>query len=260
MVPYSSSSCAKGTCSVLIVVVMIMLEPPVAYKSKQKCWSKQFQISCKKKCSPFYNKGPSTHLSITHIILFLFFLLFAICCWSRHYFHSHISVSKRKRQLLCPRLCDVRGQISAPVSLDTTTTTTPSFFHLCRFHPPLGESRPAGSGERVGMQRRDLHRFKFVRENVEDVVELLVALGSVGLCARLTPEQPQGKLCPESLQQLWDRLPASCPSRCLISVYLILQQQQGLTAKDLYEQICCRVCEKKRKNKRDIAVCACVYL
>lgn len=115
---------------------------------------------------------------------------------------------------------------------------------------------PRGSGEGVGVQRSDLHRFKFVGEDVEDVVKFLVALCSVGLCAGLTPEQPQGKLCPESLQQLRDGLPASCWSRCLISVYLTFTTSphcKELVWTDLQKDL-----RKKKNTTGHSCRCVCV--
>lgn len=162
---------------------------------------------------------------------------------------SHISASKRKHNFsvhVC-MMSGVRSQPRLPPHICST------FLSSVLISPSTWWDVPRGSGEGVGVQRSDLHRFKFVGEDVEDVVKFLIALCSVGLCAGLTPEQPQGKLCPESLQQLGDRLPASCWSRCLISVYLTLQQ--ALTAKNLYDQICRR---KKKKQNTTGHSCRCV--
>ena len=68
----------------------------------------------------------------------------------------------------------------------------------------------ADGGGSVVWHRGDLHRLQLVREHAQDLVKLVVALLPLCLGARLPPEQPQGKLCPEGLQELWHRLPVPC--------------------------------------------------
>lgn len=55
-----------------------------------------------------------------------------------------------------------------------------------------------------------LHGFQFIRQDAEDLVKLLVSLLFVRDRPVQTPEHPQGEFGPDSLQQLRDRLPASC--------------------------------------------------
>lgn len=69
-----------------------------------------------------------------------------------------------------------------------------------------------GSGQKVRLEWGDHHGLQLIRQHMEDLVKLLVALRLVGQRPRMTPEQTQGELCPEGLQQLGDGLPASCRS------------------------------------------------
>lgn len=67
-----------------------------------------------------------------------------------------------------------------------------------------------GQGSGVSVCRADLHRFQFIREDREDLVKLVVALLFVTRRPRLTPEEPQGELGPEGLQEFRNRNPACC--------------------------------------------------
>lgn len=68
---------------------------------------------------------------------------------------------------------------------------------------------PRLSGQGAVLLRDELHRLQFVGQDTQDLVKLVVALLPVGRRAALTPQQPQGELSAEGLQQLGNRLPTS---------------------------------------------------
>lgn len=75
---------------------------------------------------------------------------------------------------------------------------------------PISLSVQRNGGLRLRLKVRVVFRFQFFWEDTKHLIKLLISLLPVCSCAQLTPEQPQGELCAESLEQFGDWLPASC--------------------------------------------------
>ena len=164
------------------------------------------------KRSPFHSKGLSTHTLHTYIHTYIHIDIhtYRYNSYTSQVVKQFTTSQRGKEDIYFFHRADVWDRISAFATRTQQHFAKTSLFHL---HSPISPftswNRCCGSGQRVWLLWGELHRFQFIGEDAKNFVKLLIAPLSVGWCARLTPKQPQGELCPESLQQLGDRLPAT---------------------------------------------------